>query len=565
MGKILQENMKLVIEIENKQMVGILNSLIVTLKDNVVPYTNDLISALLGPFENLHADITAYMKQFPRDFPCDINHTHEEDTRSDKQQKQDFEKFGHKSSVAMEYVKTMYSVACAASVSPPVLNKIEEKLRALIKSCFDDYFYCQPYLDDILGIMLVLINNSDPPSEFVWKLCSQVANGYLQYYSDKFNLTVQILIGYIAASKKYNVSLDNFMGCNMIETIFQMLDIAATEDGADLRFLAAMYDSLCSTYKGKQIVNLDRYLFGDDSQSSDTCVIDKCVSILLDHNYDSRSTTMAHILSVIMYYDPLKFLQYFCCKNKTNSGQNNNKSSNKKTNGTKFYEIMQMITDISDTNDCKVISQRACAIGLSTLFTIDASTIPDTFASVRYLQELRRLLNVISNLVYFFHLNYSDENDNDATDDKNQKDQNIIDNKTDDNNEESTQAIDNSSHLNSVDELKLEYFDNKVNLLNLNADEDFVEQSSVKNLAYCMDLGCDEVMQALLELAYAEENVPSGTPLDSINVVVYFMQCAAKLNNGPNSFKQVLQDWDQNISAKMKKLFQKCVDKQKRN
>ena len=588
LGKILEANVKLLNEIELDQMVDVFSQLIDRLDSDIVPYAIDLVTALLVMFEGVQEDLIIYMKKFPHEFEqlgyhnnddskqeqqdINTNKTHV-DTRSDEQQKQDFEKFGDKISCAMQCIKTLQIVAFSASGLPQVLSKIDEKLRPLINAFFQEYFYYQNYSDEMLGLILTLIDYSDPPSQLVWKLCSQVAKGYVHYYSDKFNQTAQVLAGFIRASKKYNISLDNFMGYNIIGDIFEMLDIAMNDDYVDPLFLAVMYDSLCSTYKGKEIVNLDAYLFGHDSES-DRCVVDKCVNVLKQGNPGSDDMTqnmrgaMVHILSVIIFYDPLYFLQ-FCCSSGSkskNTDKNDSKNKNKNKNGKYFYEIMNLIKD--NWNDSTWPAQRACAIGLSSLFTVDASMLPNEFTTSKYLQQLRNLLDLVTQII--LAINYTEGDDFSDKENENGYDDNSNDNISDNDDNNSGENLNDDLHSPAAEAR----FDSQssVNgcgdgdkkLLSLDANEDFVNEADQKYLSMSNRFENGEIdLQFIMSQWDDTSTTVPSTPLDYINDAVYFMQCATKLNNGPNSFKQVVQDWDQNIAAKDKKLLDKYVEQGK--
>ena len=287
-------------------------------------------------------------------------------------------------------------------------------------------------------------------------------------------------------------------------------------------------------------------------------------------------SAVVHILSVIIYYDPLGFLNYcnccsvhifggYCFKNiipsnsvNVDKGRNTEsntkgKKQNKKNKGEYFYHIMRVIDTTYICNKCTWPSQRIGVFGLCSLFTIDSSKLADKYVSRQYLKQLRKLLDCITRLVLY--VNDFDECDEYGS---------ISDDENEDENENESITMSAENSGSDRDE-NLNGNRDHERLLNVAIDDDkdvvnvnIVEQQN-EHLQYS-DADCDD--DNLDYIQYCGESnkiaVPN-TPLDYMNECVFFMDCVAKLHDGPNSFKKVLKDWDENMSNRQKHSLQKYV------
>ena len=592
--------------------VDVFSQLIDRLETDVVPYAVNLIAKLLQSFQQLQEYIQSYMKQYPTEFES-MGYTSEEfinilnnikntknankdriDTRTEEQQKQDFEKFGERYATAVQCVKTIHTVCFAASALPQLFSKLEELVRPLIQTFYKNYFFYQHYVDEILELISTLIHYSEPPSQFVWALCDRVLEGWSAYYHDKYNQTAQIACAYIEQSIKFNVKLDSFMGNDMIDTMFTILFEAINDDYADPLFIAVVFDSLFTSYKDKNLCNLDKYI---------PLVLDVCETQLeTREDFNQFKSAIIHVIACVIYYDPVLFLRYCVTVDQKNANNPNNNNNNQNNNNNKnnndnippghFYKLMNTMKEFC--HDATWPAQRACVFGLSSIFTITPAQIPPTLQNDAYLQQLRQLLDLVTELVLFINYNEGEE-DTDDEDDNNSDNENAgedtpdestsqtphhqngngngngngnpesseADNNDDDGGDDDGDDDDNKSTtmVDDVDDEDDAFCrlgdDGKV--LNLDANQDYVRGSDIRYMRQCLDLEQSEI--AMNEIIQQWDGDNSGTvpntPLDHQNEVMFFKQCVDKLNN--DAFRKVLQDWNANMNQKNKKLLEKYL------
>ena len=279
----------------------------------------------------------------------------------------------------------------------------------------------------------------------------------------------------------------------------------------------------------------------------------------------------------MIYYDPKLFLQS-CVKLKNDF----------------FYSLMEHFS--KNVHDCTWPAQRACIFGFASLFTVDANDIPPTLKDRAYINSIRKLLSMTTELVLAVNYNEGDETDedenesNDNEDNDNENDKNNIINNDEDgdninndaNGSNNTMNGNNSSNqmnngfdskdgeadmseedLNGSDGISGVnggYLGEESNVLNLDADEDYIDGRDVRYMQQCMDMETNPMLLSEIMLQWDDNsNTIPNTPLDHLNEVVYFFECVNQLNSN-NVFAQVVQDWNQKLPPKDRIMLDKYLE-----
>ena len=198
-----------------------------------------------------------------------------------------------------------------------------------------------------------------------------------------------------------------------------------------------------------------------------------------------------------------------------------------------FYCMVDRLCQLC--GDCTWPAQRACIFGLSSIFAVAPSEIPQILRIPNYIEKVRKLLDVTTELVLAVNTKEASEAGDDVADHEH--------------------CVCDDGPDSKTNETEMDVDDGKV--LDLDADKDFINGRDVRCMRQCMDMEENPEFLELMMQWDDSQTIPN-TPLDSINEVMWFYECVGKLRN--ETFNQVLEAWDQSLKHEDRMKLEKCLD-----
>jgi len=416
-----------------------------------------------------------------------------------------------------------------------LLAKLEELMKPLISSLFSDNFlYFQFYIDEIMDIIHLFSFYMDPLSIFEWQIFPKMLEGYCcNIWSDQFNRCSQSIVNFIKAAKRNNLPFDNFINCNYMDIILTFSETAINDDNIDILMFVAIFENLLCYFKEQTIVKMDSYI---------ARILEMAMNKYTESNLKPQiQGAMLAIVALTAYNNPTLFINLL--------------QQNKTTD-----TILSIL--INNYKDLMWPQQKAMVFGLSSLLLIEKDKIPSNLG-----QKYFQIIDVTAKCVIFMNWEeYEEDDDNDeaaliellqkeedAENEKEKKEE--MDDTDDDTNEDEDESNDDDDD---------DSFDANVNLIDVDANADYVDGSDLKYMAQCCNTSGynEEQWMALMDDWEDNSSVVPRSPLDEENEVIFFNNC---LNKFAQNFPQIVNKWKQGFDEKNKNLLAKYLKESQEN
>ena len=141
-----------------------------------------------------------------------------------------------------------YIILVTATSVASLLNELEVVIQPLLTQLFEIHAVYGDYSEEILDVIYLLIDYIDTPDVFILNMCDKIMNLQDVDHAINGSRIINIASQYINTSVKFKVSLNNFIGKDMINRIVTQND----DEFVSELVLCAAIETVFASYEDKK-------------------------------------------------------------------------------------------------------------------------------------------------------------------------------------------------------------------------------------------------------------------------------------------------------------------------
>ena len=541
---ILGRYLEIMNDIGTEAVVQTFDTLIDRLDQGIIPFATDLLQKMLTMFASFHSGVEKYVRAHPEEYENFLlptgNYANSQLDAAKivpnaETKKEELKQFDDCLASACQCLKAIHTILFSSTALAELLAKLEELMKPLISSLFNDNFlYFQFYCDEIMDMIHLFSFYMDPLSIFEWQIFPKILEGYCcNIWSDQFNRCSQSAVNFIKAARKNKLPFCNFINCNFMDIVLTFAETAIHDDNVNMLMFVAMFENLLCCFKDSAQVDVGAYMGR---------ILEMAMNKYSESNLKPNTQgAMLAIVALCPYNNPTLFIQLL------------------QQNKTTDY-MLQIL--MNNYKDLMWPQQKAMVFGLSSLLLIEKKNIPQNLG-----QKYSQIIDVTAKCVIYMNWEEYEEDEEeeeesggDGDEDEDEEAELVAVLQADEDEEKEANMDDDEDDDDESDNGSFK----GVNLIDVDANADYVDDADVRYMAQVCDMqGDQEWMLSLIDDWEDNSSVVPRSLLDEENEVIFFNNCINKF--AQSGFGQIIEEWKQGFDEKNKKLLAKYLKESQEN